>query len=130
MPSIELSLAERILLTRFRIGESQLEFARRLNVSDQTVRDWEHGQRPGRNSMNRLSELFAEHLRETEAPETVIQQEEPEEPAIQLDLPFEPVNVALKIGPRTADTLHVEVRFERKTGTYGSEIQTDTPPNH
>ena len=115
MSGIELSLAERILLTRFRIGETQLQFARRLNVSDQTIRDWESGQRPGRNSMNRLSNLFAEYLRETEVPETV-EAVVDESPAIQLHLAFDPVDVAVRIGPRTADTLHVEVRFERKTG--------------
>lgn len=117
--------ADQIRAHRRRRGLTQEAFARRVGVTPLTVKNWERGKRPSRN----LERLQAE-LRTTEA-ESTLQTEPSATPDVtyQLSLPFEPTDIAVKIGPRTADTLHVEVRFQRKTGTDDASVQTDTLPN-
>jgi transcriptional regulator with XRE-family HTH domain len=109
MSGFQLSLREKILLTRLRIGESQAEFGVRFEVTDQTVRDWEAGTKPRGKSLNALTELFERYLTKVETPKTAVEQIMP---PLQLDLPFGPLSLAIKPGPASAGSMRVEIRFE------------------
>jgi DNA-binding XRE family transcriptional regulator len=107
--------SQRIRAHRRRTGQTQQQLAERLGVTRLTVVNWEKGVWPGKN----LAQLTDE-LRTTEREEiTITSEPEPSEAfTYQLSLPFdEPINVSLRVGPRTADSLHFEVHFERKTGS-------------
>src|ERR1700722_6430821 len=63
MRTLDLSLGERILLTRVRAGQNQSEFGRRFQVKALTIRGWETGSaEPRPKNMQILSQLYAEYL--------------------------------------------------------------------
>lgn len=104
--------AERVKAHRRRTGQTQQALATKLGVSRLAVINWEKGVWPGKNLT-----LLTEELRTTEQQGTGAPFEPSELLAYQLILPFdEPISVSLRVGPRTAGSLHFEVRFERKTG--------------
>jgi len=111
-PIPDSDFAERVKAHRRRTGQTQQALATKLGVSRLAVVNWEKGVWPGKN-ITRLTE----ELKTTEREEVTAVAEPAEALSYQLSLPFdEPINVSLKVGPRTADTLHFEVRIERKIG--------------
>lgn len=103
---------KRVRTHRRRTGQTQQQLAEKLGVTRLTVVNWEKGAWPGKN----LVPLVAE-LRTSEEVTTEVAAEISREFTYQLSLPFEePITVSLKVGPKTSESLNVEVRFERKAG--------------
>jgi DNA-binding XRE family transcriptional regulator len=118
-PSEHRNFPDRIRTHRQRTSQTQQQLADRLDVSRLTIINWENGTWPGRNLRRLVDELrTSEEGVQGQDTDTDTQEETPinKKLSYQLRLPFEePIDLLLKIAPGTADTLHVEVRFERKT---------------
>jgi transcriptional regulator with XRE-family HTH domain len=104
----EISLAQRIRRYRRTLGETQEEFGARFGVKRLAVGNWERGtSTPSGPHVSLLNQLF----------EAVAKSAAPEGMTHQLSLPFAPpVELALKISPHTADTIHFEIQINRKVG--------------
>ncbi len=109
--AIQLTLAEKISITRKRLEDTQEEFGRRFNVKQLTVSQWEAGASPNQDNLALLNTLFQQVLGEDD--------EDKVETAIhQLLLPFDqPVNIDFRISPGTAEkAVRCSLQIKRKVG--------------
>jgi transcriptional regulator with XRE-family HTH domain len=112
MAGFQLTEAEKIALTRKRLGETQGQFATRFNLQALAVTKWENGEASPKKSEHRaiLTRLF----------ETVLQEEDEsqfETAAYQLNLPFDaPVRIDFRVSPLDTDRVRLGVQVMRKVG--------------
>ncbi|MGO9316482.1 MAG: helix-turn-helix domain-containing protein [Terracidiphilus sp.] len=112
MAGLQLTDAEKIAITRKRLGETQEAFAARFNVQALAVTEWEGGKTIPRNAQHRamLTQLFQRVLHEEDESqfETV---------AYQLNLPFdEPVRIDFRVSPLDKGRARLGVQIMRKAG--------------
>lgn len=109
MAKVQLSIPEKIVIVRRRLGETQEKFGERFRVRKLTVNQWETDvATPKHEHLTILNGLFQRILGEED--ESKI-----ETAAYQLLLPFDqPVNIDLRMSPNTAETLRVAVEIRRK----------------
>jgi transcriptional regulator with XRE-family HTH domain len=111
MAGLELTIAEKIALTRRRLGETQEAFADRFNVQPLAVNKWESGESTPRGERGAaLNQLFQTVLHEGS-------ESQMESAAYQLLLPFdEPVKIDLRISPHSSDRVRFAVEIRRRAG--------------
>jgi transcriptional regulator with XRE-family HTH domain len=109
MPGIQLTIAERVVLVRRRLDETQEKFGLRFDVKKLTVNQWESGGSiPTQEHQVRLKKLFQEVLEEEDESEF-------ESAAYQLLLPFDqPVRIDFRVSSATTDRVRVSVGLRRK----------------
>lgn len=100
-----ISLAEKILLTRHRLGEEQKDFGKRFDVKRWMVNQWERGKAlPKSEHLAKLQELFRSILGDEE--ETQVKRV-----TYQLLLPFE---LDFRMSPHGADKMNFTLQVKRK----------------
>jgi transcriptional regulator with XRE-family HTH domain len=105
-PSIE--LAQRIRRCRRRLGETQEAFAARFKVKRLSVINWEKGTIPNEEHMPELTKLLNTEM---------LTEREPDLGTYQFLLPFEPpLGIAIRISPKYADTIHLDLKIKTKVG--------------
>ncbi len=112
MASLMLSMAEKIVITRKRLDETQKQFAARFNVEPLTIANWEKGKIEPRSDQHRalLSNLFMSVLQEEGESQFEIA-------TYQLHLPFnEPVKIDFRVSPHSADRVRLGIEITRKAG--------------
>jgi transcriptional regulator with XRE-family HTH domain len=110
MAGVQLNTAEKIVLTRKRLGETQDEFGERFKVKKLTVHQWERGAyEPSAEHLPLMRKLFLEILTDDDS--------EFETSTQQLFLPFgAPVKIDFRISPHSADRVRFDVEVRRKVG--------------
>ena len=111
MVGLQLSDAEKIAITRKRLGETLKVFAARFNVQALAVTKWEGGAVP-RNPQHRatLTQLFQSVLHEEDESQF-------ETAAYQLQLPFNaPIRIDFRVSPFNAERVRLGVQITRKAG--------------
>ena len=105
-----LTLAEKILVSRNRLGEDQKTFGKRFGVSRYAVKDWERGATQPRH-LEKLREIFAQMLGDED-------EESHESVEYQLILPFdEALKLELRVQPQSETAVRLGlVGGRRKTG--------------
>ena len=110
MTGFQLSEAEKIALTRKRLGETRDAFAARFDLKALAVTKWENGDTSPKKAEHRaiLARLFQENLKE--ADDSMY-----ETAAYQLNLPFDaPVRIDFQISPLSEDRVRLGVQVTRK----------------
>jgi transcriptional regulator with XRE-family HTH domain len=109
MAVLELTIAEKIVITRKRLEETQEIFGARFSVKKLTVNQWESGaSTPTQQHLDRLKELFQVVLGEQDGSQLEIA-------AYQLLLPFDqPVNIDFHVAPHSAQGVRLAVEIRRK----------------
>lgn len=108
MAGVQLNTAEKIALTRKRLGETQDKFGDRFKVKKLTVHQWEVGvYEPAPEHLPLMHKLFLEILNDDESEFETSRQ--------QLFLPFgAPVIIDFRISPHSADRVRFDVEVKRK----------------
>jgi len=111
MAGAPISLAEKILLARRRLGEEQRVFAARFSVKKGAVGQWESGiMQPKPEHHTQLAQIFRDVLPD-------LDEERFESVIYQLFLPFdEPVKMDFRISPHSEDRVGFAVQVKRKAG--------------
>jgi DNA-binding transcriptional regulator YiaG len=112
MAGLQLKDAEKIAITRKRLGETQEVFAARFNVQALAVTKWESGETVPRNARHRamLTQLFQSVLHEEDESQF-------ETAAYQLQLPFDaPISIDFRVSPLNAERVRLGVQITRKVG--------------
>lgn len=106
---MELSLPEKIVIVRKRLGETQETFGERFQVRKLTVNHWESGTAtPKHEHLNLLNLLFRDVLGEED--ESTV-----ESATYQLILPFDkPVNIDVRLSPNRATNVRCAVQISRR----------------
>ena len=110
MTGLQLTEAEKIALTRKRLGETQDAFAARFNLQALAVTKWENGEAHPKKAEHRaiLARLFQDVLKEED--DSMY-----ETAAYQLHLPFDaPVRIDFRVSPLDADRVRLGVEITRK----------------
>lgn len=110
MTGIQLTEAEKIALTRKRLGETQDTFAARFSLQALAVTKWENGEAHPKKAEHRaiLARLFEDVLKEED--DSMY-----ETAAYQLNLPFDaPVRIDFRISPLSADRVRFHAEVIRK----------------
>jgi DNA-binding transcriptional regulator YiaG len=102
---LQLNIAEKIVIVRKRLHETQEVFGARFNVKKLTVNQWEGGaSTPTHARLALLKKLFQEVLGEEDESQF-------KTPAYQLLLPFdEPIKLDFCVSSHSADRFAVEIR--------------------
>ncbi len=110
MSGVQLNIAEKIVLTRKRLRETQDKFGERFKVKKLTVHQWEVGAyEPAPEHLPLMRKLFLEILSDDDS--------EFETSTQQLFLPFgAPVKIDFRISPHSADRVRFDVEVRRKVG--------------
>jgi DNA-binding XRE family transcriptional regulator len=111
MGNLDLKIAEKIVITRRRLAETQKTFGERFNVKKLTVNKWESGESvPDREHATQLTKLFQDVLGEEDDSKVEIDN-------VQRLLPFdEPVNLEFRLSPVSADKIRLNLEIKRKVG--------------
>lgn len=111
MAGPRLSMAEKIIIARKRIGETQEKFAVRFHVKKLTVTQWERGESaPAPEHLTQLRALFQEFLEDDDEAQFEIA-------TYQLSLPFdEPVKIEFRISPLNRERVRFGLEVRRKAG--------------
>lgn len=106
---IPLTIPEKIMIVRRRLGESQQVFGERFKVKQLTVTQWERGEfNPRPEHLSALNEIFRDMLGEEDDSKT-------ETAAFQLLLPFDqPVQMDLRVFPSSAKAVRCAIEIKRK----------------
>lgn len=111
MAGPRLTVAEKIIIARKRIGETQEKFAERFHVKKLTVTQWERDESaPAPEHLIQLKALFQEFLEEDDEAQF-------DTAAYQLSLPFdEPVKIEFRISPLSPERVRFGLEVRRKVG--------------
>ena len=110
MTGFQLTEAEKIALTRKRLGETREKFAARFSLQALAVTKWESGKASPKKAEHRaiLERLFQEVL-------TVEDESTYGTAAYQLNLPFDaPVRIDFRVSPLDADRVRLGVEITQK----------------